>query len=182
MILRAFFAAAVVTILWLNSIAYAAIEKKAAVDPSNNQVHLYWWPKLSPPKGWHQDEKQSYYEGANVLAPDGSDFVKAETVMYAEALYKERIKKAKSLDQLIEGDVKFFASASTMQEEPDLVTADGKKIKVFSFYPRSEKGNWEKVGYGEEGDYYLIFAISSRSRSGLEKNKEDFEQMIKSYK
>jgi hypothetical protein len=157
---------------------YADIEKKALT--SDQGLCFYWWPKLPTLKGWHHDEDQSYIQSVNALAPDGYTFVNAETVMYANAVYKPRVPESKNLNQFIVNDQKGFAGAS-ITETPFLVTADGQKIRTFLFLPKA-KGNWEKVGYGEEGDFFLIFAISSRSRLGLQSSEKDFKKLINSYK
>jgi hypothetical protein len=157
---------------------HAAMERKFVVE--DKKMNLYWWPKLAPPKGWHQDVGQSLNENANALAPDGSTFVNAETVMYANAVYKQDLPESKTLEQFIENDKKLFSEAA-IQQSQDILTADGQKIKILTYSPRGV-GNWEEIGYGEEKDYYLVFAISSRSSSGLKYYLKDFEQMIKSYK
>ena len=61
-----------------------------------------------------------------------------------------------------------------------LYTADNKKLISFLFYPESS-GNWERVSYGEEGDFYLVFTISSRTRDGLTKNMEAYKSFIGKY-
>jgi hypothetical protein len=138
------------------------------------------WPKLSPLKGWHQDKQQSFRENANVLAPNGSTFVGAETVMYANAVYKPRVPDSKTLDKFIAADQKSFPQTSAA-ELPSLLTADGQRIRVFLFSPQGA-ANWEKIGYGEEGDYYLVFALSSRSRSGLDQHAGDYARLVNSYR
>src|ERR1051325_7704 len=133
----------------------AEIEKTALM--CGNEICFYWWPKLSPPKGWHQDQDMSYEIEANALIPDGLTFSNTETVMYAKALYKPRTPETKSVNQLIADDKKEFLSADPsiiVAEAGDINSADGKKFRSFTFFPKNA-GNWEQVSYGEEGDFYL---------------------------
>ena len=154
-------------ILLLSVAARAEIEKNAA--PCETGFCLYWWPKLPQLKGWHQDKEQSYQNGVNALSPDGSSFADAETVIYANAIYKPRTPKTKSLDMFITDDKKRFFDSDpgvAITEVTELLTGDAKKFRSFTFSPKS-KGNWEQVSYGEEGDYYLTFVLSSRSKGRL---------------
>lgn len=108
----------------------------------------------------------------------------AETVMYAKAIYKPREPNIKSLDALIERDKKDFEAnvpGISIREVALLSTADGGKLKSLTFFPKSG-GNWERVSYGEEGDFYLIFTISSRSLSGFNSAVGAYEKLIASYK
>lgn len=145
---------------------------------------FHWWPILPEIEGWHQDEKASYHHKANAVAPDGFTFSNAEAVIYAKALYKPRIPETKTLDMLIADDHADFLRSDAsiiITETTPLTTGDGKKMKSFTFFP-GESGNWEKVSYGEEGDFYLIFTISSRTETGYKKNLPIYEQLIWHYK
>ncbi|HBH38502.1 MAG TPA: hypothetical protein DDX06_09000 [Curvibacter sp.] len=104
--------------------------------------------------------------------------------MYANAIYRPRVPTAKTLDELIAQDQKRFRS-----EIPDieivsdglLKTLDGKTARTWRLAPKS-KGQWERVAYFEEGEYYMVFVISSRAKSGLEKNMSSFEALVANYK
>jgi len=166
----------------MSSSAYAEIEKIAI--QSGKGISLYWWPKLAPVKGWHQDREYSVRYSANALAPDGFTFKDAETVMYVSALYKPRIPETKSLEALIENDRKNFEAnvpGVSIQEVAPLSTADGQKLRSFTFFP-AKGGNWERVSYGEEGEFYLIFTVSSRSQSGFNAVLSAYEKLAASYK
>ena len=126
----------------------------------------------------------AYHHAVNALAPDGSTFENAETVMYAVALYKPRMTEIASVDALIADDKKKFieqSAAVSIDETKPLATGDGQKLRSFTFFPKSE-GNWEQVAYGEEGDYYLIFTVSSRTKSGYAKALQSYEAMLRGYK
>lgn len=169
-------------LLLLSVSANAEIEKIAQVCDSG--ICFYWWPKLPALKGWHQDRDQSLNYSANVLAPDGATFANAETVIYAAALYKPRMPETKSVAMLIADDRKTFLSAKPgllITECEPLTTGDGQKLRSFTFFPES-KGDWEQVSYGEEGDFYLIFTISSHSKAGFEKTLPMYRQLISLYR
>ena len=162
--------------------AFAEIEKIAI--PGEKGMSLYWWPKLAPVAGWVQDRDFSFKFSANALVPIGASFADAETVMYAKAVFKPRVPKAKSLTLLIESDKKdFLANVPdiAIQDAPSLVTADGKKLMSLTYTPK-EKGNWERVSYLEEGDFYLIFTVSSRTQAGFLATAKTYETLIGQYK
>lgn len=162
--------------------AGAEIEKNALVCETG--VCLYWWPKLPELKGWHQDKDQSFNYGVNALAPDGASFANAEAVMYAVANYKPRMPEVKSIEILIANDKKEFLdsdSSLTISECKGLTTGDGQRLRSFTFFPKS-KGNWEQVSYGEEGDFFLIFTLSARSKEGFDKSQDAYRELIARYK
>jgi len=162
--------------------AHAEVEKIAI--PSEKGVSFYWWPKLALVDGWHQDREHSFFYTANALAPDGFTFKNAESVMYARALYKPRTPEIKSIEALIENDRKDFEAnvpGVAIQEVAPLSTADGQKLRSFTFFP-TKSGNWERVSYGEEGEFFLLFTISSRSLSGFNSAVVAYEKLIAAYK
>lgn len=120
---------ALLAICFMSSSAYAEIEKIAI--PGDKGLSFYWWPKLIPIEGWHQDREHSFFYSANVLAPDGFTFKNAESVMYASASYKPRSPEIKSLEALIDNDRKDFEAnvpGVSIQEVTSLSTADGHKL------------------------------------------------------
>lgn len=163
-------------------VAHAEIEKFAIRTAKGTSYR--WWPKLPPLKGWRHDRDQSLHYSINALAPEGSTFADAETVMYAKAVHKPRQPESKTLEMFIENDKKASLSRSpdiVIQEGAALSTADGRKLRSFTFFPK-RKGNWERVSYGEEGDFYLVFAVSSRSRAGYKAAEKAYVELIRSYK
>ena len=163
------------------SVAHAEIEKIAI--PGENGLSVHWWPKLAPLNGWHQDREHSLFYGANALAPDGNTFKNAETVMYALAIFKPRAPDIKSLAALIESDRKEFEASVpgiSIHEVAAISSFDGQKFRSFTFFPTSE-GNWERVSYGEEGEFYLVFTVSSRTRSGFNAAVGAYEKLIIGY-
>lgn len=169
-------------LLLLPLIASPEIEKVGQV--CDKGICLAWWPKLDPAKAWHHDDGASWAVGANVQVPDGFTFSNAETIIYAKASYKPRIPDTTSLDILIKDDKADFLKhdpSVAITKVPSLKTKDGKALETYTFFSIN-MGNWEEVSYGEEGDYYLIFTISSKSRAGFLTTLPVFEQYIAHYK
>ncbi len=162
--------------------AGAEIEKIAT--PNQKGLGFIWWPKLPVIDGWQQDKEASWHFGANALAPIGATFSNAESVMYAKALYKARIADSKTLEEFIARD-----KADVLKQSPNtiidpvatLTTADRRTATTVEFVPKAA-GNWERVAYLEEGDFYLVFTISSRTKKGYEANLPAFERLVSQYR
>lgn len=174
---------AVIGILLLAPLStFSEIEKVGR--PCETGICLAWWPRLEPAKGWHHERGPSFDIGANVQVPDGFTFSNAVTVIYAKALYKPRVPETTSLEMLIKNDMDEFLTKNSgiaVVEVQPLKTKDGKTLKSLTFFPKG-KGNWEQASYGEEGDFYLIFTISSRSHAGYLDSLKVYEQYINQYK
>jgi hypothetical protein len=166
----------------LSSSAFAEIDKTAT--PNDKGFSLYWWPKIAAPAGWHQDKDYSFHDNINAFAPDHYTFNNAVTVIYAKADYKPRLPEIKSIEQLIDSDKKQFLSdypGLEIKEVQPIITSDGKSLRSLAFAPTG-KGNWERVSYGEEGDFYLTFAISSRSLKDYQATEKIYEDFVRGYK
>jgi hypothetical protein len=163
-------------------LVYGEIEKIGT--PCEQGICLSWWPKLPAVGGWHHERDASLQYGANALAPDGFSFSNAEVVMYAAALYKPRMPATKSVDTLIADDKKKFLAQDPsilVSEVSSITTADGQRMRSFSFFPKA-KGNWERVSYGEEDDFFLVFTISSRSLEAYKLRQADYEALVARYR
>lgn len=175
--MRAFF----IILAFIASPAYAEMVKLAV--PNDRGMQLFWWPKLEAPSGWHQEMEASFRTSSNVMVQDGSTFSNSPTVIYARAIYKPRVRNIGSLSQLIENDHRDFrenVSRITIEETEHAITADGNALQSYLFTPEDE-GNWERVSYGEEADYFLIFTVSSRSEEGLNEAMETYDEVVRSY-
>src|SRR5690349_19472217 len=142
--------------LLLSGVASAQIEKIAT--PTSSGIEVQWWPKVQPPHGWHFDSGSSHHFSCYAMAPDGSTFSTAETVMYAKANYKARLPETKTLAQLVAQDISDFHQAypgMAVTVEPPLLSADHKQLQVITFTP-SAGGNWERVAYGENAEFYIL--------------------------
>ena len=162
--------------------AIAEIERIATTDTGN--LSMRSWPKVTPPKGWKHDRPHSVSYGINALAPQRGNFGSARTVMYAKAIPKARERELKSVEMLMERDKRKAVANNpgvSVAAGPPLKTADGKTLASITYAPKGE-GNWERVAYGEEGDYYVLFALSSRTRAGYDGAMKSFEALVGSYK
>lgn len=172
----------IVLFITIVSSVQAEIKKTSIRDDKCGGFCFYWWPILPVIDGWHQDIEESYNFSANAQAPNGYTFSNAETVIYVKALYKPRMPKINTINKLINDDHNEFKSESGLiiNEIKSITTADKQQLVTYSFYPQS-KGNWEHVSYGEEGDFFLVFTISSRTKMGLEKNLSTYNDFITKY-
>ena len=174
-----------------STVAKAEVVKQVIVDCTGKKNCFYWWPKLPALPGWHTDEDANFRyggNGINTLVPDGFSFSNAETIMYANAVYKPRyiIKnpKTKNIDAYIEDDKDVYREEhkdiSIAEVEP-LTTGDGTKIRSSTFFRPNDKA-WEQVTYYEEDDYYITFVISSKSEKDFRTSLPVYERLIKAYK
>ena len=162
---------------------FAEIYKVAIPDERCGKMCFYWWPVLPKVDGWEQDMPNSYHFSANTQAPTGESFSNAESVIYAKALFKPRIPDTKSLSQLITEDQNKFKehSSAIINQLESLNTSDGIELKSYQFFPNG-KGNYERVSYGEEGEFYLVFTLSSRSKVGYESSMPSYLQFVGQYR
>ena len=163
--------------------AWSGVEKIAITEGSG--IRFVWWPKVAPPSGWHFDEGSSHRFAFNAMAPDGSTFSDAETVLYAKADFKPRTAGIASLESFVQSDIADFRAEMpglVVSREKTLYAQDRKPFQVVSYFPKQHAdGNWEQVAYGEDGDYYITIAISSRTRDGLTRSMAAFRALVASY-
>jgi hypothetical protein len=144
-------------------------------------------PLVAPPstyEGLAPRSRSEHSLRANALVPDGHAFADAESVICARALSKPRTPETKSLEGLIEADkAEFRAHDSTIkiEESKPVATADGRKLRTFEYTPTGA-GSWERVAYGEEGDFYLLFTVSARSEGAYKAAQKVYEDLIERYR
>lgn len=147
-------------------------------------VHLMWWPIVDPPAGWHHDDVSSRQNAVNAFVPDGETFADSPTVMYAKAEYKPRATHD-SLQALIEDDIADFAQVdppARASRPAPMRIGDGFALQVVDFAPADGvHGNWERIAYAEDGDYFLTFAVSARSAKARDTALDAFAAMVGSY-
>jgi len=151
--------------------------------PTDHGVQLFRWPKLTPPPGWHQDMAQSGAQGVNALAPDGSTFDKADTVIYAKAIYIPGQSRVRDLKQLINEDRDAFRKSDPAVGISQLDTLEsraGLDFQIYSFASPAQP-DWEAVAYGEDQDYFFLFVLSSRTEAGFRANLSTFQDLVRSY-
>lgn len=147
--------------------ARADLEKIAHI--CEEKLCFRWWPRVDPPSGWKHERDFSLHYNFNALAPVTSDFASSETVMYVNAVFRPTVPKEKTLKAFIQSDIRKFKAdypGLRVEETPPLKTAGGKVARVFLLKPTAN-GQWERVAYVEEPEYYIVFVASSRSESGL---------------
>lgn len=143
-----------------------------------------WWPKVTPPKGWHHDRPQSLNYNLNAMAPVGEGFSSAEVVLYARAVKKASDASVSTLTDFVARERKTFLARTPqyhIRPEKPLVTKDGASMPVLSFVPKSD-GNWERVAYGEDHDHWLLFVASARSKKALEGVLKPYQAMVWQYR
>lgn len=162
--------------------AFAQADILRLAIQQGNKVEVYTWPVLPQVDGWHHDRKNSLHFRSNAQAPDGANFMDAETVIYAKAIFKPSVPYLHDVDDLIGNDRAQYSTGGKVRiaEAPPLMTANGSELRSLTFTPVGE-GLWEQVAYGEEGDFFLLFTISSRSKSGFEESWRAFESFITNY-
>lgn len=162
--------------------AHADVEKFALMRKPS--IQFVWWPKIAPPSGWVQDRGSSEHYGMNAITQVGKSFNDADTILYARAEYKPQVPDVKSLAQYIARD-----REGALSQVPDLKIASGRRIvtkegvtlTTLTFAPASA-GNWERMAFMEEGDFFFTFAISARTATGYQKHQQVFEKWIAAYK
>jgi hypothetical protein len=165
-----------------SSSAFADVEKVATI--CEKAICPHWWPKVSVPAGWQHDRDYSLHFNFNALAPQGKSFADADTVMYANAVYKPRVPESKTLQEFIATDHANFRRETrdlSIVSSGNVTTADGKSALTWLLEPKTT-GQWERVAYVEEGDYYMVFVISSRTQAGRNAGMPSFESLLNQYK
>lgn len=173
---------AATALLVLFATAAAKIHKEGRM--TDHGIHLYWWPELRVPKGWVHDEDDSLDLTSNVLIPKGATFQNAPSLIYARAFYVPDEKKSeRHLRSFIRDDqapyrrkIKTFRVAEI---KPGWKTADGRILRTFRL---SYIGTQEVVCYGSEGDYWLVFVITSKSSSALDRDLPTFREVVEAYR
>ena len=106
--------------------------------------------------------------------------------MYARADYKPRIPEAKSLETYISNDIAGFKKSESdliVSREQPIRFKDQIEFQVVFYSPaEGSTGNWEYVAYGEDGEYYLTFGVSSRTSAGLTAALPAFKAFIAGYR
>jgi hypothetical protein len=135
------------------------------------------WPKLETITDWHQDQKASLKQSANVILPDGVDPAAAEMKIEARGVPRA----GNSLSQLIDTD-RAANPGATVQKQADLFDKDGTPFTIYAFAPATGSGgNWKTVGYSEEGDMLLAFTLSARSKAAHDQGLTVFTETIHKY-
>lgn len=160
----------------------AEIEKVAT--PCKTGFCFHWWPKVTVPAGWAHSRDYSLNYNFNALAPVDESFKDAATVMYVNAVFRPRVPESKTLADFIRNDHRSFLEENPglhIAEAASLKSADGRIGQSWNLTP-TLSGQWERVAYLEETEYYIVFVISSRSEDGLKRNMPSFEALFAAYR
>ena len=166
----------------VSSASYAEVDKFAM--PTAQGMHMYWWPQVPPVKGWTQDREASVANSIFVLVRDGQSFENAPAVIYAKAVFKNRVPEFPTLARFAEDDKRATLGhfpGTRLRTLPPLATADGSPTMSVLFTPAVE-GNWEQVCYLEEGEFYLLFVLSARGKVAFEGALEAYVSLVSRYK
>jgi len=165
----------------VNFTVHAEIHKEAF--PTETGMQFRWWPIMPKVEGWVHDRQSSLNYSINAQVPLGKSFSDSETIIYSRAVYKPRVPNLKTLEAFIENDKITFLKKEpsiSIKELKSFKNQQGINFRSFSFLP-TKTGNWERVAYSEEGDFYLVFTISSRSEHGLEENINSYDRFLSKY-
>ena len=134
--------------------------------PSKSKFLKNIWVPVLNINGWHQDKEHTLWLHSNIHVPDGSTYINSPIKIFANAVNKKRHPKFKSLTDFI--DNYYIAGFGELErnvkpkKEKNIYTADGKELISYSISSLTDLP-WERVSYGEEGDYFTIFTLSGRT-------------------
>lgn len=164
-----------------------AVPAHAGLDPvlgtCDGHACLWHEPTVRAPKGWAFKEAASTRYHARAFAPAGSNFADATAVMYAKAVPKAG--EAATLAGFMSQDIaNFRAKDDTLQVKTGLTYADGdgRMLKAVQLIPGNGTGaQWQTIAYGEEGAFYLVFALSAGGTLEHDSAVPAFKQMLATY-
>ncbi len=164
----------------IHSVRAEIIEKDVPCEMDKSGKCHHWWPKISAIEGWHEEDASEI--NLATLVQDGFKLENAPVILYANAVHKSNFPDTKSVDDFIAKDR--GNSNSVTSDEGTMKTGDDQELRVISFFPskQEKEGKWEMVAYGNEGDFYLILAVATKSEADLKKAKDDYKTFVEAYK
>jgi hypothetical protein len=139
------------------------------------------WPKLPDIPDWHQDQESSLRLSANALIPDGMDPATAEVSIQARGFARRGNADVSSLSQFIDNERAAAESGTDVKKLSDVADKDGTPFTIYAFAPAHGKTGWKAVAYSEEGDTFLAFTLSARSKAAFDGGMPVFTQLIQHY-
>lgn len=136
-----------------------------------------WFPKVTPPRAWHYDEDESAEQGVKVFAPDD---MHSDMRIYTYAIQKADKPALHTLDDVIAHEKENYKEGRVMEGKP-LSTLDGKKLRTF-LYATKDEIRWDQASYGEEGQFYVVFAITTTGLYELNRYVNDYNSFVGSYR
>ena len=149
---------------------------------------LLFLPVMAPAQnvnlaGWTRDDDASQRFGVTVLVSANSSIATTPAVMYRKQIDKQRLLDGLSLAQLIADDRSEFeinAPDIVVEEVAPLRDSKGSRVTCIAYSP-ADAGNWERVAYVEDGDFYLVFTVSASSEASLKNALPAFGKLVGSY-
>lgn len=136
-----------------------------------------WFPRVAPPRAWHYEEDESVEQGVKVFAPDD---MHSDMRMYTYAIQKADKPALHTLDDVIAHEKENYKEGRAMEGKP-LSTLDGKKLRTF-LYATKDEIRWDQATYGEEGQFYVVFAITTTGLYELNRYVNDYSSFVGSYR
>ncbi len=172
-------------------LALAPLAARAEIQPTPNPACdgcVAMLPKLTLPANWKQDMATSLQDNLDFLVPkdqadsDNSVFIYANATLDAAGDGK--------IDDFIVADMTgFYRKDPDLKttQVPNLTTADGQSLQVYTFDPAAAGGRWEAAAYGEEtaadgSHYFLTFVISGVDQAHRDDNMGAFRGVILNYR
>jgi hypothetical protein len=173
--------------LWMGLALAVALPAHAGLDPvlgTCGATSCLWHePTVRAPDGWEFKEAASARYHARAFAPAGSNFANAAAVMYAKAVPKEG--QPASLAAFMSQDIASYrAKDAKLQVKTGLSYADGdgRVLQAVQLVPGAGSGlQRETIAYGEEGRFYLVFALSGAGMVEHDVAVPAFQQMLATY-
>jgi hypothetical protein len=143
---------------------------------------LWRRPIVDAPPGWIKDEESGARFRFNAFARKGESFTEADASLYALSVYRKNA--SPTLAQHINAH-----RAKHLRENPGskvsagavLQNADGKRLATHTFTPGPTDKEWQTAAFDEEGDYYLVFALSARTKQAHERALKDLANLVLGY-
>ena len=139
-------------------------------------------PIVNPPPGWIKDEESGHEFRFNAFVRKGEIFTKSDAVMYALAIYKKNASPtlAEQMNVNRETHLKEHRDAKVAKGAP-VQNADGKRLATITYTPGSPDDDWQTVAYDEEGDYYLLFALTARDKRAHDRWLPALAELVRGY-
>jgi hypothetical protein len=137
---------------------------------------------ISGPKGWTTDRETGARIGTCcVFYPEGETWHDAETVLYPSIATKGPSQQ--TLNEFMSSDLDDFRShnpAMTYEDGKEIPLKHGRSAKIRYFY-NVNRGSSEAVAYIDEDKIVALVVMSSRTKTGLNKNMPLLETTLNSY-
>ncbi len=166
-----------------NVLPAAHAETEGFTYTCDNSTCFWRRPIVDPPPGWVRDEQSGAHFKFNAFVRKGETFTDSEVVMYALAVSRKDAAPtlAEHINQNRDRHLK--ANPRSPVGKPTLTrNGDGKQLTTLTLTPGKPTGDWETVAFDEEGDYYLVFALSARTKAAHDKARNDFAAFVRGYR